>query len=218
MASILLLEEEREEAQSLCRTLTNEGFEVVCVGSAEAFEEATFRRTFDLLLLEAHPKRGCGFEMLTGLRRAGVQTPAIFISYRSDVASISAGFLCGADDYIKKPYNTEEVAVRIKAALRRHYRAQTEFLHVGTFRYHLYRRALYEGEERITLTPYESKIVELFFRNRNTTVEKSEMLQELSGRDESSEASLRVMISHLRKIGLPIRTQWGKGYRLELEG
>lgn len=217
MASILLLEEEREGAMNLCRTLEAEGFEVVWVRTGEALDEATFGRSFDLLLLEAHPKRGCGFEMLSSLRHAGIETPAIFISRRNDVASISAGFLCGGDDYIKKPYNADEVSVRIKAVLRRHHRTQNEFLHVGNFRFHLYRRALYEGQERIALTPYESKIVELFFRNRNTTVEKSDMLQELSGKDESSEASLRVMISHLRKIGLPIRTQWGKGYRLELE-
>ncbi len=215
MASILLLEDDELLAATLSCTLQAYGFLTHWVRDTNEFDEATYHKTFDLMVMDMNPVRGCGTDLLVALRQAGIYTPALFVSLLDDVASISAGFLAGADDYVKKPYNLGELIVRIKAVLRRHHRIESEFLHVGNFRFHLYQHALYEGDERIVLTPYQSKIVALFFRNRNTTVEKIDMLYELSGKDESSEASLRVMISYLRKIGLPIQTQWGKGYRLE---
>jgi DNA-binding response OmpR family regulator len=214
MLKILLLEDDVILSETLMELLQSEEYDVVHVNDGQKALDATFSQHFDLLLLDVNVAYLSGFELLKSLREAGDKTPAIFITALTDIASLSQGFEIGADDYIKKPFDFDELLVRIHALLRKSYHSYTDELQVGAFRFVIEKDELYKGSEFIALSPYELKITKLLFQNLDKTVQKELILEYLGDGREMSEGSLRVHINKLRKIGLPISTIKGIGYRL----
>ena len=119
MPKILLLEDDIVLSETLIELLASEAFTVEHVSDGEMALDATFMRHFDLLLLDVNVPFVNGFELLKSLRDSGDKTPAIFITALTDVASLSRGFDVGADDYIKKPFDFDELLIRIHALLRK---------------------------------------------------------------------------------------------------
>ena len=214
MSKILLLEDDEILSETLIELLENEAFEVLHVKDGEAALDATFENKFTLLLLDVNVPLLNGFEFLKSLRQSGDNTPAIFLTSLSDVASLANGFDAGADDYIKKPFDFDELLIRIHALLKKAYHTYQNELHVDDFCFVIDKDELYNKSDFIALSPYELQITKLFFKNLNKTVQKELILEELNGNKEMSEGALRVHINKLRKIGLPITTIKGIGYRL----
>ena len=214
MARLLLVEDDVNLAETLVELLELEGFEVRWVGDGKQALDATFMHSYDLLLLDVNVPFVNGFELLNGLRESGDETPAIFITAMSDIASLSKGFEVGADDYIKKPFDFDELIVRIYSLIRKRLKIKENVITVENFLFHIDTNELYRGENFIPLSPIELKLATLFFKQMNTTITKENILMELSEGDEASEGALRVHINKLRKHGLPIQTIKGIGYRL----
>jgi DNA-binding response OmpR family regulator len=214
MLKILLLEDDTILSETLCELLESENFHVDHVKDGKAALDATFHNTYDLLLLDVNVSFLNGFELLQMLREADDTTPAIFITALGDIASLSHGFSVGADDYIKKPFDFDELLVRIHAIIRKSYKSHTQKLHVGAFSFEIEKEELYKEDAFVPLSPYELKITKLLFQNRDKTVKKEHILETLHEGSEVSEGALRVHITKLRKIGLPITTIKGIGYRL----
>ncbi len=211
---ILLLEDDEILSETLIELLENESFEVLHVKDGEAALDATFENKFILLLLDVNVPLLNGFEFLKSLRQSGDMTPAIFLTSLSDVASLANGFDVGADDYIKKPFDFDELLIRIHALLKKAYHTYQNELQVNNFRFVIDKDELYNKSNFIALSPYELQITKLFFKNLNKTVQKETIFEELAQGKEMSEGALRVHINKLRKIGLPITTIKGIGYRL----
>ncbi|MEN8147425.1 MAG: response regulator transcription factor [Campylobacterota bacterium] len=214
MARLLLLEDDESLAETLVELLELEGFDVHRVADGEKALDVTFMHSFDLLLLDVNVPFVNGFELLNSLRESGDDTPAIFITAMSDIASLSKGFEVGADDYIKKPFEFDELIVRIYSLIRRHLKIKENIITIDDFQFHIDTNELYHGENFISLSPIELKLAALFFKQINTTITKENILMELSAGEEASEGALRVHINKLRKQGLPIQTVKGTGYRL----
>jgi len=214
MSKILLLEDDEVLAETLVELLSDEGFEVTHVVDGEMALDTTFVQSFELLLFDVNVPFLNGFELLDSLRSSGDMTPAIFITALSDVASLSHGFDVGADDYIKKPFDFDELLVRINALLRKAYHTYANEIKVDNFRFVIEKDELYSGADFVALSPYELQITKLLFQNLNKTVHKELIFEYLSQGKEMSEGSLRVHINKLRKVGLPITTIKGIGYRL----
>ncbi|MEN4053181.1 MULTISPECIES: response regulator transcription factor [Sulfurimonas] len=214
MSKILLLEDDEVLAETLSELLENEGFEVVHVTNGEMALDATFNANFELFLLDVNVPQLNGFELLKSLREAENTTPAIFITSLNDIASLSKGFEIGADDYIKKPFDFDELLVRIKALIRKSYHSRSNLLSVANFAFDIEKNELYKDDIFVKLSPYELQIVRLFFKNLNQTLLKEDLLEELGDGREMSEGALRVHIAKLRKTGLNITTIKGIGYRL----
>ena len=214
MARLLLLEDDRDLAETLVELLELEGFEVRWAGDGEEALDATLAHSYDLLLLDVNVPFVNGFELLQGLRQSGDETPAIFITAMSDIASLSQGFEVGADDYIKKPFDFDELIVRIHSLIRRRLKIKNNVITAGNFHFHIDTDELYDGKDFIPLTPVERRLTALFFKQMETTLSKETILRELSEGEEASEGALRVHINKLRKHGLPIQTVKGTGYRL----
>jgi DNA-binding response OmpR family regulator len=212
-SKILLLEDDEVLAETLCELLESEGYLITHVLSGEMALNATFNESFDLFLLDVNVPKMNGFELLKSLREAEDATPAIFITSLNDIASLSKGFEVGADDYIKKPFDFDELLVRIKAVIRKAYHSSSNILKVDNFAFDIEKNELYKEGHFLKLSPYELQIVKLFFKNLNHTIEKEEILEELGEGREMSEGSLRVYITKLRKLGLDITTIKGIGYR-----
>ena len=214
MPKILLLEDDEILSETLIELLNNEKFEIIHVEDGQKALDATFSQNFDLFLLDVNVAYLSGFELLKSLRESGDRTPAIFITALTDIVSLSYGFEIGADDYIKKPFDFDELLVRIYALLRKSYHSYADELKVGAFRFIIEKDELYKDTNFIALSPYELKITKLFFQNLDKTVQKEYIFEYLSDGKEMSEGSLRVHINKLRKIGLPLVTIKGIGYRL----
>jgi len=214
MARLLLVEDDVNLAETLVELLELEGFEIEWVGDGEKALDATFVNSYDLLLLDVNVPFVDGFELLDGLRKSGDETPAIFITAMSDIASLSKGFEVGADDYIKKPFEFDELIVRINSLIRKRLKITDNIITVENYHFHIDTNELYHDETYIPLSPVELKLTTLFFKQLNTTITKENILIELSDGEEASEGALRVHINKLRKYGLPIQTIKGTGYRL----
>ncbi|MFA7083078.1 MAG: response regulator transcription factor [Arcobacteraceae bacterium] len=213
MTKLLLLEDDAVLAESLIELLQSENFDIVHVSNSQEALNETFLQKFDLFLLDVNVPLFNGFELLKSLRESGDKTPAIFLTALNDIASLAKGFDVGADDYIKKPFDVDELLIRIHVLLKKQYHTYSNELCVGDFCFIIEKNELYKLDLFIALTPYELKLVLLFFKNINTTLQKEYLLDYLGDYKEMSDGALRVHINNLRKIGLPIATIKGIGYR-----
>ncbi len=214
MTKILLLEDDKILSETLIELLESEGFEVAHVTDGQKALDITFETHFDLYLFDVNVAYISGFELLKSLRESKDMTPAIFITALTDIASLSHGFSIGADDYIKKPFDFDELLVRINALLRKSYKSYNEKINLGEFYFSIEKEELYHKGVFIPLSPYELKITKLLFQNIDKTVKKEDILNFIGEGKEMSEGALRVHINKLRKIGLPITTIKRVGYRL----
>ena len=214
MIKILLLEDDNVLSETLIELLESESFSVTHVSNGEMALDATFLDEFDLMLLDVNVPFLNGFELLQSLRESGNTTPAIFLTALTDVASLAHGFEIGADDYMKKPFDFDELLIRIHALLRKSYNSYAHDIVVEPFSFNIEKNELYKDGKFVKLAPYELELSKLFFKNVQKTLPKEQIFETLSHDGEMSEGALRVHINKLRKIGLPITTIKGIGYRL----
>jgi len=212
---LLLLEDDITLAETLIDLLNDEGYETQWVRDGDAAVDLSYENSFDLMLLDINVPGIDGFATLKILREASIQTPAIFISALNDITSLAKGFEVGANDYIKKPFDFDELLIRIQALIRQSHHSLDNIISLDTFTFHIDKSELYKDKEYIPLSNYEQCLVKLLFKELNTTVNKEDILYALSQGEEASEGALRVRINKLRKIGLPIQTVKSVGYRLE---
>jgi DNA-binding response OmpR family regulator len=125
------------------------------------------------------------------------------------------GFKNGADDYIKKPFDADELIIRIKSQIKKSFRTYSLDISYKDIVYNIESHSIVKNGEKISLTPVEIKLFELFMKNIGKPILKEDILYHIHNGDEGSEASLRVHISRLKKIGLEIINQRSVGYKLE---
>jgi len=214
MARILLVEDDKILSETLCELLEAEGYDVLLATTGNSALELSYENGFELMLFDVNIPDFSGFELLDMLRKSGNSIPCIFLTSLNDIASLSRGFEVGADDYLKKPFDFDELLVRIQALLRKSFAAQENEVKYKDLTYKIQTNELYRDAKLILLAPQEQKLLALFFRRSDETITKQEFLHELDSVQESSEGALRVYITKLRKIGLEIQTIKGIGYRL----
>lgn len=215
MSKILLLEDDTTLAETLIDLLSDEGYEIEWVRDGDSAIDVTYSKVFDLMLLDVNVPGLDGFSTLQTLRDSSINTPAIFISALDDIISLSKGFEVGANDYMKKPFDFDELLIRIQALIRQSHQSRQNIISLSEFSFHIDSGELYKDGEYVPLTDYEQRLMQLFFKHLNSTIKKEDILFELSSGEEASEGALRVRINKLRKIGLPIQTVKSVGYRLE---
>ncbi len=214
MARILLVEDDPILSETLSELLQTQGYNVTLASNGEEALEVTYEQSFEIMLFDVNIGDFNGFELLKTLRESGNSIPCIFLTSLSDIASLSRGFEVGADDYLKKPFDFDELLVRIQALLRKSFASKENEIKYGDLLYKITNNELLKDGELIPFAPLESKLLSLFFKRINETITKQELLYELDSVNESSEGALRVYITKLRKSGLEIQTIKGTGYRL----
>ncbi len=114
---ILYLEDDALLAQSVIDELEDASYSVTWVQESDEVIDLTFLTRFKLYLFDVNVPGMNGFELLKSLREAGDRTPALFITSRNQIEDIKQGFKVGADDYIKKPFDLNELLIRIEAKI-----------------------------------------------------------------------------------------------------
>ncbi len=209
MHKILLLEDDEILAQTIKELLEDEGFVVELAKNGEIALEKTFNENYDLYLLDVNVPFLNGFDFLKSLRDSGDETPAFFITALKDLESLSKGFDSGCDDYIKKPFDFDELLVRIKAKLK----VKGGFLEYGELRYSLANDEILKQNGAINIPHVDKKIFLELLKNVDTIVPKEVLLELL---ETPSDVALRGHIAKIKKLlGVEIKNIRAQGYKLE---
>ncbi len=209
MYTLLLLEDDALLSQTLVDLLSQDGFHVLHAADGEEALELCYQTPCDIYLLDINVPRLNGIDFLSLLRESGDETPAFFLSALRDIATVSKAFDAKCDDYIKKPFEFDELLVRIKAHLHR----KNPLLHYGALTYDLEsKRLMVEGKE-VDLGSVEKEILDLLLRHLGKLVHKEQFFEVM---DRPSDLALRVHIAKLKKrFALELSNAKGIGYRLE---
>ncbi|WP_108062563.1 response regulator transcription factor [Poseidonibacter lekithochrous] len=206
---ILLLEDDTILAQTMVQILEQEDYDVTLVNDGEEVMEYTYENRYDLYLFDINVPLLNGKEALKLLRDAQDNTPTFFITALRDTNSILDGFDSGCDDYIKKPFDLDELLARIKAVLKR----RNPVLQYGDITFDLLENRVLKQNEEVALGNVEKEIFSLLIKNINMTVNKTTFFDYMN---KPSDSALRVLISKLKKVlDLNITNTKGIGYKLE---
>lgn len=227
--SILLAEDDETLGYLLKEYLSTQDFEVNWVKDGAKALHFFNERQYALTILDVMMPALDGFTVAELIRAKNPNHPIIFLTAKSMHKDVERGFKAGADDYIKKPVNEEELVARIQAVIKRS--AQGNVSSTGTQSFEVYQIGRYifdskkyilkyEEEDR-TLTEMESNLLELLCENKNSLVQREAVLQKLWGRkDFLARKSMDVFISRLRKYlakdkSIRIVNVHGSGFVLE---
>jgi DNA-binding response OmpR family regulator len=214
---LLLVEDDRMIGESLRAALKLEGHAVDWVTDAQAAATTTATERFDLVLLDLGLPKGNGLDVLRGVRARGDSTPVIVLTARDGLGDRVAGLDAGADDYLSKPFELDELLARMRAVLRRHSgRATTRLTHEDLSFDPATREVTLRGEQ-VMLSARELAVLEALLQRPGAILSRAQLEDRLYGWGEEVESNaVSVYVHQLRKKLGPelIRTMRGVGYYL----
>jgi two-component system, OmpR family, response regulator MprA len=217
-AAILVVDDDASIRRMLERTLTADGYDVTATDGGGAALAAIERTAPDLLVLDLSLPDVDGLEVCRRLRSKRLALPVLMLTARDAVPDRVAGLDAGADDYLLKPFDPDELLARVRALLRRGETPQ-ELLTFGDLVFDVESRAARRGDAQLSLSAREADLLELFLRNPRRVVSRELALDRVWG--TAAAASPNVVdryVSYLRrKLGEPelIRTVRGVGFALD---
>lgn len=194
---VLVLEDERPTRDLLVAILENDGYEVHAVGDGVAALEAAASFRPDLALVDGGLPGMSGSDTARRLRQDG-DFPIIFVTGADSAEDIHAGFRMGADDYILKPFDPEELSWRVRAVLRRSGHAVAQVQEFGDLLVDEEARLVTRAGAPIELTGTEFKVLGVLLRNRSRVVGKGQLVGQVWGYDTDDHV-LEVHMSSLRR-------------------
>lgn len=212
--NILYLEDDALLAQSVIDELEDASYNVTWTPSSEEVVELTFSNSYDLYLFDVNVEGMSGFELLKSLRESGDKTATIFITSLNQIQSLKEGFSVGADDYIKKPFDLDELLVRIEAKMPQ----TSQIVLSKKFSIDLQSHQIITEQKSTTLPSKEFSILHFFTRHLNELFSAESIIDELY-EEPISLATFRTYIKnlkrHLEGVAV-IENVKGVGYRLRV--
>jgi DNA-binding response OmpR family regulator len=218
---LLLVEDESRVASFIAQGLADVGYVTDVVGKGiEAVDRMREGHGYDLVLLDVGLPDIDGFLVLAEIRKTDRVTPIIMLTARGDVPSRVRGLDLGADDYLPKPFDFDELVARIRAQLRHDRQQQGSELRAGDLKLDLKTRQALVGERSVDLTSREFALLEFFLRHQGQVLTRSQLLNGVWGYDFDPRTNVvDVYVGYLRgKLDEPhaeslIETVRGGGYR-----
>jgi DNA-binding response OmpR family regulator len=199
VATILLVAKEVALYEWAITTMRQDRYKVVETDSVSAAQSA-LQKGVDLIVLDHSSDDEEGIRFVCAMRERGVSTPVVFVSDKTKEADIEAGFRCGGDDYLKKPFSIKELLYRIKAILRRTHVAQCEKLKVRDIVMDFNARRVFVHHTEALLTRLEFKLLEIFLKNKNKVLERDYLLASIWCDNRSTQKrTINVTINRLKK-------------------
>ncbi|MFM1943235.1 MAG: hypothetical protein RI897_2217 [Verrucomicrobiota bacterium] len=214
---VLLVEDEVDLLDSLALALREAGY---AVDTAEDGEEGLYKAQswdYDLVVLDVMLPGLDGWEVLRRLRE-GKRTPVLMLTARDTVADRVRGLDIGADDYLTKPFDLDELLARVRALIRRGAGQASSRIEMGDVVVDTASRLVWRGGEEVGLTAREYGLVEYLVLHRGSVVTRTELYEHLFDEDDSTMSNLLdVHVSNVRKkLGHDfIVTRRGHGYCVE---
>jgi two-component system phosphate regulon response regulator PhoB len=226
MKRVLIIEDERDLAELLAFNLEKEGYSATCVHDGKRGLEQAVAEPPDLVLLDLMLPGLLGTEVSKALRKdpRTAQIPIIMITAKGDEIDRVVGFEVGADDYIVKPFSMREVALRVKAVMRRfEHEVQTkpEILSIGEIIIDTQRHTVMSAGLEIELTSTEFKLLLYMAEKKGCVQSREQLLQKVWSYNNAGDTrTVDTHVTRLRgKLGAPgdiIKTVRGFGYKIEV--
>jgi len=214
---LLVAEDDPMIGAGLCQGLRQDGFAVDWVRDGRAAELALREEVHDLVLLDLGLPRKEGLDVLTTMRKRGDTRPVLIITARDAVADRVAGLDAGADDYLVKPFELDELAARIRALLRRGAGRAASVIAYGGLELDPAQHVVRVHEEPVALSAREFALLEALLARPGATLSRAQLEEKVYGWNEPVESNaIEVHIHSLRrKLGADtIRNVRGVGWRV----
>jgi two-component system alkaline phosphatase synthesis response regulator PhoP len=226
MKRILIVEDEPSIAMVLEDDLRREGYHTETAADGDRAARRAISEPFDLILLDVMLPGKDGFEVCREVRRAGVDTPIILLTARTQEAEKVLGLELGADDYVTKPYSARELRARVKAHLRRAGAATVDIYRFDDAELDFMRGELRRGGRPVDLSALEYKLLSAFVRNAGRVLTRAQLLDQVWGLGTNvTDRVVDNQVTNLRKKiePEPERPRYlislrGIGYRFDGEG
>jgi two-component system response regulator TctD len=219
---ILIVEDNLQLADWLARLLRKAGYVIDLVHDGEDADHALRSETYSLAIIDLGLPGLGGLDVLRRLRARGGTLPVLILTANDTVSDRVRGLDAGADDYLAKPFEVEELEARIRAQLRRSGPTRNPILTEGPLTFDTNTRTFSLDDEPMALTPREHAVLEALMRRAGHTVVKADLVQSVFGfDDEVAPNAIEIYVHRVRKKleGSPvtISTLRGIGYLLRCE-
>lgn len=221
---VLLIEDHKPLQRALKQGLEEEGFAVDAASDGEEGDFKAVSAEYDVIILDLMLPREDGLSLLQRWRKKGMNTHVLILTARSSIDDKVKGLDLGADDYLTKPFELEELLARLRALIRRGHQVKSPILRIVDLEIDTASRTVKRSNQVIPLTPREYALLEFLAFHRGKVVTRSMIWEHLyDDRDENTSNVVDVYIRYLRnKIDKGfdpplILTRWGEGYLLRGE-
>ena len=219
---ILIVEDDAVLANGLVRTFSQANYAVDCVNNGEQADLMLQESVYDLVILDLGLPKMDGMDVLKKLRQKGNKTAVLILTARDAIESRVKGLDLGADDYLIKPFNLDELEARVRALIRRGQLGSNVPLHCANLSLNVADKIAMNADIPLPLSAREFSLLEVLITRANKVVNKEQLLEALVNWDsEISDNAIEVYIHRLRKkiepSGVRIRTIRGLGYLLETQ-
>jgi DNA-binding response OmpR family regulator len=221
---VLLIEDHKPLLRALRQGLEEEGFAVDVAADGEEGDFKARTAEYDVIILDLMLPKVDGLSLLQKWRRDGIKTHVLVLTARGSIEDKVKGLDLGADDYLTKPFELNELIARVRALIRRRHEVKDPVLRVHDLEIDTAARTIKRGGKTIHLTPREFALLEFLAFHRGKVVSRSMIWEHLyDEQDENTSNVVDVYIRYLRnKIDKGfepalILTRWGEGYLLRGE-
>jgi DNA-binding response OmpR family regulator len=223
---VLMVEDERYLAEAVAQILKKHNYDVDLAFDGEAGLDDALSGVYDIILLDIMMPKMDGITVLRSLRSSGIVTPVILLTAKGELEDKVAGLDSGADDYLAKPFKTEELLARMRAVTRRRGELLPDgVLSYGDIEYNPHTLVLSRGSKNFNLTQKEGRLIEYLIQNKGKSLSPDAIIEKVWGYDSDAEDNhVQVYISFLRKkltsleADVRIKTIRGVGYALTIGG
>ncbi len=214
---ILLIEDDVMIGKAVRSGLADAGFAVDWVTDGRAAELALANDVYDLAVLDLGLPKKDGMAILASMRSMGNAMPVLIASARDTVRDRIAGLEAGADDYVLKPFDLDELVARVRALLRRNAGSGSPMLKFGSLMLDPLRKLVTRGDATVELSAKEFAVLEALMRRPGAVLSRAQLEESVYGwGDEVGSNAIEVHLHHLRKkLGAAvIKNVRGVGYRV----
>ncbi len=222
MIEIYYIEDDENIAITVKEYLNQKGYAVSIFETLESGRKALEHHIPNIVLIDWNMPDGEGNSFCRWIRSRWKELPVIFLTVRDDTRDIISGFEYGADDYVTKPFELEVLYSRIHALLRRAGNVQSQYLSCGSISIDKSKTTVFCGEEEITVSQMEYRLLQLLMENKGRTVTRGRLLNQIWNNNGNyvNDNTLTVTMKRLReKLHHPscLKTIRSFGYRMEDE-
>lgn len=221
---ILMVEDEQHLAEAVAQVLKKNHYSVDLAYDGEYGLDCALSDIYDIIVLDIMLPKRDGLSVMRELRKQGISTPVLLLTARGDTRDKVLGLDSGADDYLPKPFHTDELLARLRALGRRKGELRVDDrMQAADMCFSPHTLTLAGPHKEVKLTAKESQLLELLYLNKGRIISKEQIIEKLWGYDTDAEDShVEIHVSLLRKklrqsgCHVSIQTIRGAGYYLQL--